>query len=129
LGNTVLECIEFYRIDTDLLLKIIIQRKNRTNFFFGSKKRKKVFLVFFRSYITFILRIPIFADKLECLLHIEKIIDNKMTWLRSKKRINSSLAKKTSFIGSATGPHNSANVRIEQMEGLKKAKFIQYTKY
>ncbi len=30
-----------------------------------------------------------------------------MTWLRSEKQINSSLAKKTSFIGSATGEMSS----------------------
>jgi len=36
------------------------------------------------------------------LLHIEKIIDNKMTWLSSKKWKNSLVAKKKSFIGLAT---------------------------
>jgi hypothetical protein len=46
----------------------------------------------------------IFAAKLERLLQIErKIMDYKMTLLNIKKRKNSSLAKKKSLIGSATG--------------------------
>ncbi len=39
---------------------------------------------------------------LSVLLHIEKIIDNRMTQLSSKKQRNSLLAKKKSYIGSTT---------------------------
>ncbi len=57
----------------------------------------------------FFLRFPIFTINLKCLLYIGKITDSKMTQLSSKKRRNSLLSKKKSFIGSATGRETAKN--------------------
>jgi hypothetical protein len=75
--------------------------KQRKNIMWG--KTSSFNHIYSQSYKTFFLRIPIFAIKLVCLLHIEKLIYNKIDLALQPKWKNSLLAKKKRFIASATG--------------------------
>jgi hypothetical protein len=59
------------------------------------------------------------------LLPIRKIIDNKMTLLCSKKWKNSSLAKKISFIGSATGYQDCSQICVMDVQNISFCLFIK----